>query len=80
MTEPNAFRSLAAQCSQLAENVSPEHRVSLQNMARAWLHLAEEEDEISKLVHEADTAFEIRASDVVQGAPLWAMDLAQKSA
>jgi hypothetical protein len=46
-------------------------------MAQAWLDLAKEEEQITKLVREADTAFEIRAPDVTPGAPLWAMDLAQ---
>jgi hypothetical protein len=81
MSELAAFRSLSAQCRQLADNVgSPEHRASLLNMAQAWHDLADEEERITNLVRDADTAFEIRASDVVQGAPMWAMDLAQKSA
>jgi hypothetical protein len=74
------FLSLAAQCFQFADNAgNAEYRASLLKMAQAWLDLAAEEEQITKLVREADTAFEIRASDVAQGAPLWAMDLAQSS-
>ena len=78
MADPAEFLSLAAQCFQLADHVEgPEQRRSLLTMAQAWLDLAVEEEQITKLVREADSGFEIRASDIARGAPLWAMDLAQ---
>jgi len=70
------FSSLAAQCFQLADNAqAADDRTVLLNMAQAWLDLATEEERVTKLVREADVAFEIRVSDAVRGAPLWAMDL-----
>jgi hypothetical protein len=75
MSEPD-FLSLAAQTFQLADKTAtPEDRTTLLNMAQAWLDLAIEEEQITKVVREADVAFEIRASDATRGAPLWAMDL-----
>ena len=80
MSDPAEFLSLAAQCFQFADHAeSPEQRTSLLSMAQTWLELALEEERITKLVREADVAFEIRAADVLQGAPLWAMDLAQST-
>jgi hypothetical protein len=52
----------------------PDDRTTLLKMAQAWLDLAIEEEQITKVVREADLAFEIRASDAARGAPLWAMD------
>jgi hypothetical protein len=76
MSEPSEFLSLAAQCFQLADNTSSQQdRTTLLSMAQAWLNLAVEEEQITKVVREADVAFEIRASDAARGAPLWAMDL-----
>jgi hypothetical protein len=49
-------------------------------MAQVWLDLAAEADQLTKLVLEADTAFEVRAPEIARTAPLWATDLAQKSA
>jgi hypothetical protein len=75
MSEPD-FLSLAAQTFQLADHAAtPEDRTTLLTMAQAWLDLAIEEEQITKVVREADVAFEIRASDATRGAPLWAMDL-----
>jgi hypothetical protein len=81
MSDAAEFLSHAAQCFQLADKAeNAEQRMSLLKMAQAWHELAVEEDQITKLVHEADTAFEIRASDVVRGAPSWATDPAQTAA
>jgi hypothetical protein len=78
MSDPGEFLSFAAQCFQLADHAeSATQRTSLLSMAQAWLSLAVEEEQITKMVREADAAFEIRASNVVRGAPAWAMDLAQ---
>jgi hypothetical protein len=75
MSDPADFLSLAAQCFQMADHAKvPEDRTTLLNMAQAWLDLAIEEEQITKVVREADVAFEIRASDAARGAPLWAMD------
>jgi hypothetical protein len=76
MSDPADFLSLAAQCFQLVDDTrAPNDRTVLMNMAQAWLSLAIEEEQVTKLVREADVAFEIRASDATRGAPLWAMDL-----
>jgi hypothetical protein len=76
MSEPSEFLSLAAQCFQLADKTAtPQDRTTLLSMAQAWHELAVEEEQITKIVREADVAFEIRASDAARGAPLWAMDL-----
>ena len=80
MSDAAEFLSHASQCFQLADNVeSPEQRMSLLHMAKAWLDLAVEEEHLTKLVREADTAFAIRIPDVLPGAPSWAMDPAQSS-
>ena len=77
MSESAKFLSLAEQCRQIAEKAgTPEQRASLLSMAQAWQDLAAEEEQITELVRAADFAFEIRASDVVRGVPLWARDLA----
>jgi hypothetical protein len=76
MSDPADFLSLAAQCFQLVDETrAPDDRTILMNMAQAWLNLAIEEEQVTKLVREADVAFEIRAADATRGAPLWAMDL-----
>jgi hypothetical protein len=76
MSDPADFLSLAAQCFQLVDDTRGlEDRIVLMNMAQAWLNLAMEQEQVTKLVREADVAFEIRASDGTRGAPLWAMDL-----
>jgi hypothetical protein len=76
MSDPADFLSLAAQCFQLVDDTrAPNDRTVLMNMAQAWLSLAIEEEQVTKLVREADVAFEIRTSDATRGAPLWAMDL-----
>src|SRR5271165_1363464 len=63
MSDPAEFLSLAHQCFQFADHAeSPEQRTSLLTMAQAWLDLAAEEEYITKLVREADMAFEIRAA------------------
>jgi hypothetical protein len=69
------FLSLAAQCFAMADHAAvPDDRTTLLKMAQAWLDLAIEEEQITKVVREADLAFEIRASNAARGAPLWAMD------
>jgi hypothetical protein len=74
MSESDFF-SLAAQCFQMADHAAaPDDRTTLLKMAQAWLDLAIEEQQITKVVREADVAFEIRASDTAKGAPLWAKD------
>jgi hypothetical protein len=74
--EKTDFLSLAAQCFQLADNApTPSDRTTLLTMAQAWLDLAIEEEQISKVIREADVSFEVRTSDTMRGAPLWAMDL-----
>jgi len=81
MSDAAEFLSHAAQCFQLADKAeSAEQRMSLLKMAQVWRDLADEEKRITQLVREADTAFAIRASDVVRGAPTWAMDPAQTAA
>jgi hypothetical protein len=76
MSDPADFLSLAAQCFQLVDDTQAlDDRKVLMNMAHAWLNLAIEQEQVTKLVREADVAFEIRASDATRGAPLWAMDL-----
>jgi hypothetical protein len=74
--EPASFLSLAAQCFKMADAAKvPDDRAMLLAMAQAWLDLAVEEEQVSKVVREADISFEIRASSVSRGAPAWAMDL-----
>jgi hypothetical protein len=81
VTGPAEFLSLANQCFQIANAVGTlEQRSSLLTMAQVWLDLAAEAERLTKLVQEADTAFEIRAPEIAKVAPLWATDLAQKSA
>jgi len=78
---PAEFLKLAKQCFQIADALGTlEQRSSLLTMAQVWLDLAAEAEQLTKLVQEADTAFEVRASEIVRAAPLWATDLAQKSA
>jgi hypothetical protein len=76
MPDSADFKSLAERCFELADNVqAPDDRTVLLDMGQAWLDLATEEEEVTKLVREADVAFEIRTSNTARGAPLWAMDL-----
>jgi hypothetical protein len=39
MLSPQEFRTLAAQCVELADDVSPDKRPILLNMAEIWLRL-----------------------------------------
>ena len=75
------FRNFAQTCTQIANNIgAPASKAALLTMAQVWLDLAAEADQLTKLVQEADTAFEVRAPEIARTAPLWATDLAQKSA
>lgn len=76
MPDSADFKSLAEQCFELAGDAqAPDDRTVLLKMGQAWLDLATEEEQVTKLVLEADVAFEIRVSSAARGAPLWAMDL-----
>jgi hypothetical protein len=58
MDNAERFRNFASTCERMAEDLGPDHRERLLDMARAWRELAGEAERLDELIRDVDRAFD----------------------